>query len=78
MFTAPYNFDIDKAGEDTRMEQRELQCDSFPKKCSDVRMQGIFYCLSPRRFSENILSACQICAMLGRASLYKQLFAVRK
>jgi hypothetical protein len=42
MFTATYNFDVDKAGENTQTEPRELQCDSFPKKCSDVRLQGIF------------------------------------
>jgi hypothetical protein len=42
MFTAAYNFDVDKAGEDVQTEPRELQCDSFPKECSDVSLQGIF------------------------------------
>jgi len=42
MFTATYNFDVNKGGEDIQTEPRELQCDSFPKKCSDVRLQGIF------------------------------------
>ena len=42
MFTVTYNFDVDKAGEDIQTEPRELQYDSFPKKCSDVRLQGIF------------------------------------
>jgi hypothetical protein len=38
----------------------------------------VFLTISPHRFCENISSACQICAMFGSASLYKQLFEGRK
>lgn len=72
------NSDVDKAGEDIQTEPRELQCDSCPKKCSDVRLQGIFNVFLLADFSENISSACQVCAMFGCGSLYKQLFAGRK
>jgi hypothetical protein len=34
MFTAPYNFDIDKADEDKHMQLKVLQRDLFRKECS--------------------------------------------